>query len=514
MKHIFLYGPPGSGKSTIGKELANSLAMRFIDLDEAVRCKAGISVPEMIAQRGEPAFREAEAEALAQSALGPQTVIVLGGGTLLRPENRARAENSGKVVCLNADWRTLLQRLQADPNPRPLLAGNLEDKLAELLAARAEHYASFATQLDANQPVPQLVEQLQVMIGRFHLRAMGEYDVLVDSGGLAALGDMLCSRGVTHPLVVTDENLSELHGERLLSVLRDAGYDARVLAISGGEASKTLATVAKLWDGFLQAGLDRQSTVVAFGGGVVGDLAGFAASTFMRGIHWVCVPTSLLAMVDAGIGGKTGFDLPEGKNLIGSFHAPRLVLADPELLGTLPEIEFRAGLAEILKHGVVADPRLFELCSQGFIPHSASLLEIVRRAVAVKIRIVEADPFEKNGRAALNFGHTVGHAVEVTSAFRVRHGEAVAMGMVTEARLSERLGIARSGLSQQIAGALSRLGLPIRIPPKLSRHELLCAMQNDKKKSNGVVRFALPVDIGRMQINVEVANLAAVFEEG
>ena len=197
-----------------------------------------------------------------------------------------------------------------------------------------------------------------------------------------------------------------------------------------------------LWKSFLENGLDRKSTVIALGGGVVGDMAGFAASTYMRGINWIAVPTTLLSMVDASLGGKTGFDLPEGKNLIGAFYPPKLVLADPSLLLTLPERELRSGMAEVVKHGIISDPELFALCARGLDWVKNNLEEVVKRAMAVKIKVIEEDPYEKGFRAALNLGHTVGHAVELVSKFNLRHGEAIAIGMVAEAKYSARVGLA------------------------------------------------------------------------
>jgi len=246
---------------------------------------------------------------------------------------------------------------------------------------------------------------------------------------------------------------------------------------------------------------------------VTGDLAGFAAATFMRGIAWVGVPTTLLAMVDSSLGGKTGCDLPEGKNLIGAFHSPRLVLSDPNTLSTLPEDELRSGLGEVVKHGIIADPTLFDLCSQGFESVKVNLPEIVRRAMAVKIKLIEADPFEGGVRAKLNFGHTVGHALETVSGYRLRHGEAVAIGMVAEARLAERLGIAGQGLSATIAVTLMELGLPIKAPPDLSQEDIIHTMRYDKKMNSGIIRFALPVKVGEVRAGVEVENLDLAFEE-
>jgi 3-dehydroquinate synthetase len=212
-------------------------------------------------------------------------------------------------------------------------------------------------------------------------------------------------------------------------------------------------------------------------------------------------------MVDASMGGKTGFDLPEGKNLVGAFYPPRLVLADPDVLSTLPERELRAGLAEVVKHGVIADPELFELCAQGWKTVTTRLPEVVRRGMAVKVKVIEEDPYERGIRAGLNLGHTIGHAVELVSGFSLLHGEAVGIGMVAEARLAERLTITSQGLSDAIAESLIGLDLPVEIPEELDRAELIRAMRVDKKKAQGVVRFALPVSIGEVKVGVEIKDL-------
>jgi 3-dehydroquinate synthase len=349
------------------------------------------------------------------------------------------------------------------------------------------------------------------VLGRFHLRAMGQYDVIVENGGINGLGEMLKSYELQNPILVTDENVATFHARPIIAFLNKAGVDAKVIALPSGEHHKNLEMVHQLWNDFLKNGLDRKSTVIALGGGVIGDMAGFAASTYMRGIPWVCIPTSLLSMVDASLGGKTGFDLPEGKNLIGAFYPPKLVLADPQVLRTLPEAEFISGMAEVVKHGIISDPALFESCARGLGRIKDDLDPIVKRAMAVKIKIIEEDPYEKGLRAALNLGHTVGHAVELVSKFQLRHGEAVAIGMVAEAKLAERLTVAAKGLSDTITEVLSTLGLPVQIPEALPRHEIIQAMRVDKKKNAKAIRFALPAEIGRVEL-VDVMDLEAVLE--
>jgi shikimate kinase/3-dehydroquinate synthase len=516
MKKIFLYGPPGSGKSTVGKVLAKDLRLDFLDLDLAIEQKSALTIPRLIAEQGEPAFRAHEAATLTEAVEGKAGVIALGGGTLLRDENRKLVESAGKVVCLDAGLATLAGRLRADDDPRPLLAGGLEERLLALLARRRDHYRSFEAHCDTDLLDPgQAAWRVQVTLGRYHLCHMGDgYDVLVQAGGLDGLGEMLHSRGLGGPVaLVTDSNVGTLYAERAGRSLRAAGFPVQIITNPAGEGSKTLQTVSTIWRNLLQAGMDRGSTVVALGGGVTGDLVGFAASTFMRGVPWVVVPTSLLAMVDASLGGKTGFDLPEGKNLIGSFAPPRLVLADPQLLSTLPEAELRSGLAEVVKHGVVGSPELYAMCASGLYSCKGNLESIVRQAMAVKINIIETDPYEGGIRTVLNLGHTVGHALETVSGYLLRHGEAVAIGMVVEARLAERLNVARTGLAECIATVLRGLGLQTAIPPILPRSALIQAMRLDKKRTTGTVQFALPAEIGRVETPVVVDNLTLVFEE-
>ena len=258
----------------------------------------------------------------------------------------------------------------------------------------------------------------------------------------------------------------------------------------------------------LRAGLERSDLVIALGGGVVGDLTGFAAATWLRGIRWLNVPTTLLAMVDAGVGGKTGADLKAGKNLIGAFHPPCAVISDPAVLATLPEREMRCGLAETYKHALIGDPSLAAMLSAFAQRRGESdfLTQLVIRSVGVKVRTILADPFERTGmRAALNLGHTVGHAVEAESGFSVAHGEAVAIGTVAAARISERLGLAReAGLAKTVAAGLAALGLPTEIPAGQNPARLREYLSRDKKKAGGVVRFALPIGFGEVKTGCTV----------
>ncbi|MPM62999.1 3-dehydroquinate synthase [bioreactor metagenome] len=510
MTKIFLYGPSGSGKSTCGKLLAESLGISAIDLDAAIEEQTGKGIPYIFQSEGEAGFRRIEGEVLGKLVKGEQDcVIMLGGGTLLQQANRELVEAAGPVICLRANQETLLQRLNQDPNKRPLLGQNILANLQALIRERSSHYDSFERQLDTSQLSPEAtVYELQVALGRFTIRGMGAgYPVRIEAGSLDRLGEHLCAINMKGPIaLVGDSNTAHLYGQCAKDSLQQSGYEVTLLEFPAGEEHKTLATVNELWQGFLQAGLERGSTVVALGGGVVGDLAGFAAATYLRGVAWVNVPTTLLAMVDSSLGGKTGADLPQGKNLIGAFHSPKLVLADPELLRTLPIREVRNGMAETIKHGIIADPALYALCQKADLQYLYKNDTLIRRSVGVKARVIVADPYEKGLRETLNFGHTIGHGVEKASAYRISHGEAVAIGMVAETRLAEKIGLASVGLADAISETLYQNGLPTSIPADLERAQILAAMYLDKKRAAGKIRFALPEDIGKVRSGVIIEN--------
>ncbi len=516
MTTIFLYGPPGCGKSTTGRILAANLDLPFFDLDNEIEKETGKPVWQIFAEEGEAEFRRLETDMLQKMASGKPAVIALGGGTLLNPGNRQIAETAGQVIVLDAPLPVIHIRLKDDPNQRPLLDGELETKLKNLLETRSDHYNSFTNRVDTGQlTAGQAAWQAQILLGRFHIRGMGAsetsaYDVLTQPGIISTVGHEMAARKLSGPVVlVTDDHVGPLYGELVMKSLRENDIPAQMVQIRAGEEFKTIQTVNELWNSFLSNQLDRQSTVIALGGGVVSDLTGFAAATYLRGIRWVCLPTTLLSMADASLGGKTGADLPEGKNLIGAFHAPSLVLADPDVLSTLPERELRGGMAEVIKHGVISDRVLFEACRVlSGIPveeiHRRPLPAIIRRAMAVKIGVIEQDPFEEGIRATLNAGHTIGHAVELATNFTVSHGEGVSIGLVVEARMAEELGVARAGLADEISEALAGVSLPVMMPVGIDRDTVEAAIFRDKKRSGNGVNFALPVEIGQARYGIRL----------
>lgn len=324
----------------------------------------------------------------------------------------------------------------------------------------------------------------------------GEYPIYQGDGLLRRIGELLSGlSGKGKVAVVTNPTVGAIYWERLRESLEGAGFSPALCEMPDGEIHKTLDTVKKLYSSFVRAGLDRRCPVVALGGGVVGDTAGFAAATYMRGLPFVQAPTSLLAMVDSSVGGKVGVDLPEGKNLVGAFKQPEAVVVDPEVLTTLPPVELGAGMAEVVKAAVIGSPELLEAIER----QTHDLAWMVDRAIKVKVAIVEDDPYEQDRRETLNLGHTFGHAFELLSGYRLRHGEAVSAGTVVAARLAVALGRCDWGTVARIEKVLVGLGLPVR-PPSFEPEEVCRAMSADKKRRGGRLRFVLPEEIGRVVV--------------
>jgi 3-dehydroquinate synthase len=330
----------------------------------------------------------------------------------------------------------------------------------------------------------------------------GSYPIYFGEDTLATTGQRLAELGYAgRCAIVTNRVVGQYYAEPLLASLRVAGFTPTRIDLPDGEQFKTLETVADLYGKLIEARLDRRSPIIALGGGVLGDTAGFAAASFLRGVPLVQVPTTLLAMVDSSVGGKTGVDLPQGKNLVGAFKQPEMVTIDPNVLKTLPTAEFRAGLAEVVKHGIIASPELFAALERG----QYELTWLLYEAVKVKVRVVEADPYEQGRRAVLNLGHTFGHAFEQLANFQIRHGEGVAMGLVCAARLATRLGYCAGETSERITALLEQLELPTQHPPYPAAG-IWTAMTTDKKRHGNTLRFILPRDIGDVDIFNDIAQ--------
>jgi len=335
------------------------------------------------------------------------------------------------------------------------------------------------------------------------------YPVLIGSGVLSRAGEYLLSLQPSQVALITHPRLAGWYGEPLRQSVERADIPTHLLTVPPGERTKRWEVVGRLLRQMAQRALDRRCVVVALGGGVIGDLAGFVAACYLRGVRYVQIPTTLLAQVDSSVGGKTGVNLPEGKNLAGAFHQPTLVLADPDTLKTLPRRQFRAGLAEVVKYGIIADEALWHLVNaeasslrQGY---SARLAEIVYRCCEIKASVVSEDETEQGVRAILNFGHTVAHALEAVAGYgRLLHGEAVSIGMVSAALVGEEVGVTPEGTAGEIARLLRAVGLPVALPRDVDLDSLLTVMARDKKARDGQVRFVLIERIGQARLPLVV----------
>jgi shikimate kinase/3-dehydroquinate synthase len=518
VRSVVLSGFMATGKSTIGPRLAARLGVPFVDTDAEIERAAGKTIPELWREGGEPAFRAREAELVARLLAGDEArVLAFGGGTVTVEKTRRLAIDRALVVTLTASPATIAARVP-DIAARPNLAtgGDPLARAAELLAARAEAYAECHLSLSSEaldedavvDAIAALVERnpLLVPLGR------RSYTIDVCDGEPARLTDAIARCAPSSVVLVTDSNVQRARHAAIEAALHPLAISGTRVTLPPGEAQKTLASVGTIWDAALGAGVDRDALVVAAGGGVVGDLAGFAAACLLRGVRFVQVPTTLLAMVDASVGGKTGFDHAAGKNLVGAFHQPSAVVIDLAHLETLPARERTAGLAEVAKIALTSDAALLER-----LEHDAealargdrhALAPIVRAAVEAKIRIVRDDERETGIRAVLNLGHTVGHALEAHGGYsRWLHGEAVALGTVAELAATARLGFTPTSLVERARALLSALGLPAQV----DRAELAASwpfVASDKKRAGSAVR--LPVVTGPGECHVERVRLEAL----
>jgi shikimate kinase/3-dehydroquinate synthase len=500
----------GSGKSAVARALAELWACRAVDLDAVIEARAGKSVAELFAERGESAFRELERSCLDELLNDASVrVFALGGGAVTDHGLRRRLLRAGTLVTLRASIDTLMARVGGGEK-RPLLAGgDVRARLLGIIEQRAALYAECHAELHTDT---QTVEALAQAIDRIVSDApiavpLGDRTYRVEVG--AGVRHELVARAQSavsgkHVLVVTDTGVDEPWAARARSALSDAQYRVGSVVLDAGEQHKNIGSIERIWDAALEASVDRDSLVVAVGGGVVGDMAGFAASTILRGVGFGQLPTTLLAMVDSAVGGKTGIDRPQGKNLIGSFHQPRFVLCDVETLSTLPLVERRAGLAEVVKSAwldgeesvAMLERRADELVAGDLEATS----EAVRMSVSLKARIVTEDEKETGARALLNLGHTIGHAIEAATGFAgLRHGEAVSLGMVAAFRLSRGLGVATAEQAQRVERLLHKLGLPIDLDRYLDERTL-GYVGADKKRKGGKLRFIVPEAPGQTRI--------------
>jgi shikimate kinase/3-dehydroquinate synthase len=511
MRPIVLSGFMATGKSTVGPRLAARLGVPFLDTDEEIERETGRRVPDLWRDEGEAAFRARET-AVVERVLGdPKARIVsFGGGTVTTPRARRFAVDHALVVTLTATPETIASRVHEIANrPNLGVGGDPVTRARELLAQRAEAYAECHLSLATDGQGPDaLVDAIVALLERDPLLVpLGSrsysIDVCVDAPSL--LTEAVRRAAPSSLVLVTDSNVQRARGVAIDAALKPLGLRTTRVTLAPGEAHKNVASVGTIWDAALGGGVDRDALVVAAGGGVVGDLAGFAAACLLRGVRFVQVPTTLLSMVDSSVGGKTGFDHAAGKNLIGAFHQPVAVVADLGHLVTLAPRERAAGLAEVVKIALATDAALLEHLERDAAALAKgspdALLPVVRAAIDAKIRVVRDDERESGPRALLNLGHTVGHAIEAHGGYsRWLHGEAVAIGTVAEMHATASLGWTPSGLADRAAALFAALGLPTAVD-----HAELAAswpfVASDKKRTKDAVK--LPVVTGAGLSRVE-----------
>lgn len=515
MRAISLIGPMGSGKSEVGRALARRLGWDCVDTDPEIETRERRTIPAIFRESGEPHFRTVERGVIREATRRRGAVIATGGGAILSPVTRRALAQAGPVFYLRAPLEVLLQRV-GDDRGRPLLGDDPRAALERLMREREALYVQTGEPVDAAQPVDAMVEVILARLASAARRVRVDlghraYDVVVGAGVRSLIGFELQRLGAGRQVaIVTHRTLLGRFGAPMIKALEGCGFAAQVVTVPAGEQTKSLRQASRIIDWLSAAGFSRSDTVVALGGGVTGDLAGFVAGIYMRGLRLVQAPTTLLAQIDSSIGGKTAVNHPRAKNLIGVYHQPALVVADLDTLRSLPLRERRAGLAEAVKYGMILDRGLFEilerdqaaLASRGA---SAGLEEIVYRCASLKARVVEEDEFEQGPREVLNYGHTVGHAVEAALAGRFVHGEAIAIGMRVEARIAVRLGLLDAHDADRQDALLRGLGLPQAIPAGPVA-PLLDAMRLDKKRRDGRIRCTLPEGIGRARLGVDVPD--------
>jgi shikimate kinase / 3-dehydroquinate synthase len=524
-RSVVLVGLMGAGKTSIGRRLAARLGLPFRDADAEIELAAGCTIPELFSRYGESDFRAGERRVIRRLMSGDPLVLAFGGGAFMDPETRAVVREEAVSVWLRCPLPTLLRRVAGRDN-RPLLAdGNRAEILQRLMDTRDPIYAEADVIIDCGDESPDTTTSrvLNVLLDWRSPRRLSvvlpstSYDLVIGEDLLARAGGLLAPRiEQKRAVVVTDENVARLHLPTLLKGLAETAITASQIVVPAGEASKSVESWQSVVDQLLEARVERRTTVIALGGGVVGDLAGFAAATTLRGLPFVQMPTTLLSQVDSSVGGKTGVNTVRGKNLVGAFYQPRMVLADTGTLATLPPRELRAGYAEIAKAGLIGDAAFFAWCEA----NGAAVVggdreaqaEAIRRACAFKAAVVGDDEREEkpnDGRALLNLGHTFGHALEAEYGYTggLLHGEGVAVGLGLAFRLSARLGHCSSADTDRVVSHIAALGMPAELGMlnrRFSAATLIGHMRRDKKVRDGTLKFVLARGIGQAFTSADV----------
>lgn len=532
---LVLVGMMGAGKTSVGKRVAQRLGLPFVDADAEIELAAGMSIPEIFAKHGEPSFRDGERKVIARLMDTEQKVLATGGGAFINAETRAAIKRGGVSVWLKADFDVLMARVRRKGN-RPLLqTADPDATMRKLIADRYPIYAEADLTVESRDVahevmVDAVIDALSAAPARFADEpgvidlapvvvpvGLGEraYDILIGAGLVDTAGTTIAGLmpGVRAAIVV-DDTVAALHLARLQASLSAAGIDSVPVEVPAGEPSKSFAVLQDVVDRILAARLERGDVVIAFGGGVIGDLAGFAAGIVRRGMKFVQMPTTLLAMVDSSVGGKTGINARHGKNLIGIFNQPQLVIADTDLLKTLSPREFRAGYAEVVKYGLIGDKAFFEWLDENraeVFAGGPALTRAIAVSCRAKAKVVEEDEHETGVRALLNLGHTFGHALEKAVGYngdRLVHGEGVSIGMTLAHQFSVHMNLLSPDDASRMEAHLVAVGLPTRlheIPGGVGGVDgLMAAIGQDKKVKRGRLTFILTRGIGEAFIADDV----------
>ncbi len=503
--NLIITGFMASGKTTVGRLAAQLLEMPFFDLDTELELAVGERIPDLLGRRGEPWFREEEAKLMLEASRLSGCVIATGGGAVLSPEAFAQLAGSGVGLVLGADPAELIGRA-GNGQGRPMLEGLAEEGILRLLADRETAYSRAGEPLDTTGLAPSAVADLAV--AAYRRRGGGEVAMIPIAGdgwqtdlvvGGGAVGQISQALARTIPssgraFVVMDSGLPRSSRLLVPDLLRQAGWDVSVLDVAGGEPAKTLASLARVWSWLLELSAERHDVLFAVGGGAVLDAAGFAAATFARGIAHVNVPTTVLAMADAALGGKTAINHDGVKNPVGAFRHPVAVIADPHLLGSMDRPGARDGLAEVIK-SVTLGARLVvrRMAHEDADPAAGSRVGwLIEQAIRIKAGYVAADPAERGLRAALNLGHTYAHGLEAASGYEISHGEAVALGLLASASLGASLEITPNEVGDLLRRALTRARLPASLPYAVDPTAVAAAMGRDKKREASQMVFLVP----------------------
>lgn len=524
-KNIVLIGFMASGKSHLGKIIANEHGFHLIDLDAMIEEEEQRSIKDIFTKDGEAYFRDREYKTLKKLERLSNTVLITGGGTPTYFPSRELLYNFGAIYFLDASFELIKKRLQRS-SKRPLGSASSPEevvKLYELFRVRRPLYQALGQSIsvekeDSASTARDIMQRFKARNELYSLRqirvedAHSPYDISFGEKALNRLPEILHSVGLKNHKVaiITSERIEKALNNKLSELISCFVDKPALILINDGEEHKNLHNVSHIHEQLFKRNFTRSSVIIALGGGTVGDVAGFAASIYMRGIPVIQVPTTLLAMVDSSVGGKTGVDVSAGKNLIGSFYMPKAVLVDTSLLQTLPKTEYACGMAEAIKHAIIGDKALFFDLLNEDLPD----LMLIERAVLVKVRAVIDDPHEEHRRAYLNLGHTFAHAIEKESNYTIKHGEAVAIGLILATALAKKLGLLEEDFERDLRTLLSRFDLPLALPQNLDPDALLNAMQHDKKRDQSGLRFILPRKIGQVSIDrVQESAVLAVLKD-